>query len=77
MKNTNLHLIVLGIVGCFYAAQVSAYTFVNWDANMTSGVLSNIAALMSDLSPLLIIVIPILLVGLIIGLILSRIGGNK
>jgi len=70
-------ILILTAVGLTTAKVCFAYTFFNWDPSFTDQVFTNMSALLSDLSPLLVIVIPILLVGLIIGLILSRIGGNR
>jgi hypothetical protein len=66
-------IVLTGLVTAF---SCRAYTFINWDSDMTSAVLSNMSAMFADLAPLLEIVIPILLVAIVVSLIINRIAGG-
>ena len=55
----------------------SAYTFVNWTPEMTTSMLANTSALISDLSPFIIPIVAVLLGLLIIYAIVGAIRGHN
>jgi len=78
MKNNMKKLFfIIPILTFFSVGFARAYTFVNWTEQMTTTMLADVSALITDLSPFIIPVVAVLLGLLIIYAIVGSIRGHN
>lgn len=70
-------IFLIPVLAFFSTGFAHAYTFINWTPEMTEDMLANVSGFISDLSPLLIPVIAVLLGLVIIAAIVGAIRGHN
>ena len=68
--------VLLSFANFAHAQATGGYTFINWTSEMTTDFLSNITAIITDLSPLLVPVIAISVGLIVVEAIISAIRGS-